>query len=325
MTIRRWQGILLGLLLIQVLLVGFVYWPRQSAAGGGAPLVEADLEQQVIQMTIRDEEQNELRLLKGSEGWVLPDAGNFPADPVKVESFLTKLASISTVSSVAQTADSYRRLKVAEQDFVRQIDLALEGGRHAVLYLGSSPSFGAVHVRREGDPTVYLTTKVAAYDAATTAGSWIDAVYLDVPPEDINAVTISNGSGSWTFVKLDDETWSLTDLSGGEVVDQSAVSTLLNRISILRMSEPVDHQISPAYGLDTPSANITIRTAEQNYMIAVGALDEDADAYYVKGDHSPYVVRVSASNLESVVTNAREDYLIPPPTPTAGDEDQSSP
>jgi hypothetical protein len=261
MTIRRWQGILLGLLLIQVLLVGFVYWPRQPSAGGRAPLVEVDLVQQVVQIAIQDDEQNEVRLLESSEGWVLPDADNYPLDAAQVESFLAKLASITTSSSVAQTADSHRRLQVAEGDFVRRIDLALEGGRHIVLYLGSSPSFGAIHVRREGDDAVYLTTGVAVSDASATAGSWVDPVYSSVPQDEIRTVEIANGAGAWTFVKLDDEMWSLTDLSSGETVDQSAVTALLNRIATLRMTEPVGEQIQANHGFDSPSANVTIRSA----------------------------------------------------------------
>jgi hypothetical protein len=325
MTIRRWQGILLGLLLIQVLLVGFVYWPRQLSDGSGTPLVDADLEQQVVQITIQDDEQNKLRLLKGSEGWILPDAGDYPLDAAEVESFLAKLASITTTSSVAQTADSHRRLQVTEGDFVRQIDLALEGGRHVILYLGSSPSFGAIHVRREGDETVYLTTEVAAFDAAATAGSWIDPVYLSVPQEEISAVEVATGAGAWTFVKLDEETWSLTDLSSDEAVDQSAVRALLDRIATLRMTEPVDDQVQAAYGFDSPAANFGIRTEEQEYTIVVGALDDDEQAYYVKGDHSSYVVKVSTSNLEALVTNAREDYLVPPPTPATDEEGETTP
>lgn len=325
MTIRRWQGILLGLLLIQVLLVGFVYWPRQPSAGGGVPLVEVDLEQLVVQIAIQDDEQNEVRLLESSEGWVLPDADNYPLDAAQVESFLAKLASITTSSSVAQTADSHRRLQVAEGDFVRRIDLALEGGRHIVLYLGSSPSFGAIHVRREGDDAVYLTTGVAVSDASATAGSWVDPVYSSVPQDEIRTVEIANGAGAWTFVKLDDEMWSLTDLSSGETVDQSAVTALLNRIATLRMTEPIGEQIQANHGFDSPSANVTIRSAEQVYTFVVGGLDDDGEAYYVKGDHSPYVVKVSASNLEALVTNAREDYLLPPPTATPDEQADNTP
>lgn len=324
MTIRRWQGILLGLLLIQVLLVALVYWPRQGAQAGLAePLLEGDITQRVVQMTIQDSEENAVRLLHEAQAWVLPDAGDYPADDEKINAFLEKLAAVTTGSSVATSPDSHQRLQVAERDFERKVDLALEGGRHTVLYLGSSPNFGAIHIRREGDDVVYLTTEVAAFDAAATADAWIDPVYVSIQQEEVRAVTIQNSSGEWTLVRMEEGEWSLTDLSGDETVDQSAVTSLLNRVTVVRMTEPVSDEMDASYGFDEPSAEVTVRTAEETFRWKVGALDTQGEAYYVKSDASAYVVKVSATNVEPLLTNAREDVLLPPATPTTGIDENS--
>lgn len=325
MSTRRWMGILLGLLLLQVLLVGFVYWPRGQQALRTEPLLGTDLVGRVVQMTVQDSDDNSVRLLNDSGIWVLPDAGDYPADAQKINAFLEKLAAVSTSSSVAQSPDSHLRLRVSEQGYERKVDLALEGGGHTVVYLGSSPNFGAIHIRLEGDTAVYMTTEVGAFDAGATPGAWIDPVYLRVPEEEVRAVTIDNSSGEWTLVKVDEGTWSLTDLSSDEMVDQAQVTSLLSRVSVVRMTEPVADQLSPAFGFDSPSAEITIRTAEDTRRIRVGTLDSEGEAYYVKADQSPYIVKVSAANLESLVTGGREDFLLPQATPTAAGEIESTP
>jgi hypothetical protein len=276
-------------------------------------------------MTVQDSDDNSVRLLNKSGTWVLPDAGDYPADAQKINTFLEKLAAVSTSSSVARSPDSHLRLRVSEQGFERKVDLALEGGGHTVLYLGSSPNFGAVHVRLQGDAAVFLTTEVAAFDAGATPGAWIDPVYLRIPEEEVRAVSIDNTSGEWTLVKVDEGSWSLTDLSSDEMVDQSAVTSLLNRVTVVRMTEPVSDQLSPSFGFEKPSAQITIRTAEETRRISVGALDSEGEAYFVKADQSPYVVKISAANLESLVTGGREDFLLPQATPTAAGETDGTP
>ena len=85
---NRRNQILAAILAAQLLLVALVFWPRKAATVSSGqilfPGIEAD---RIVQMTIRAAQGQSLTLARRPNGWVLPDADDYPCREENVTSF----------------------------------------------------------------------------------------------------------------------------------------------------------------------------------------------------------------------------------------------
>jgi hypothetical protein len=317
----RRNQILAGILVVQLVVVGLVLWPRSSASGGEVtslfPEVTAD---QIVSLTISDTTGKSITLAKDGDAWVLPDVDNYPTKADQVPTLLDKIVALKTGRLVAQTSTSYKRLKVATDDYERLVEFSLADGTTHKLYVGTSPSYGATHVRADDEAGVYLTSDLSITDAGVTATSWVDSAYLNIPADQVVAVTLENANGQFKFAKVGD-TWTMDDLATGETLDQSKVTALVNKARYVALSRPLGKTADPAYGMDTPGAVVTLQThsddeGDQTYTLTVGAKDTTDNTYAIKSSESPYYVRASSYSVEDLVQKDHERFLLLPPTPT---------
>ena len=339
---------LAGLALVQAILAAAIFWASAKPAGAppgplfGEQLKPAD----VTAFTVTNSDGESIHLAKQDGSWVLPDADGYHAKADTIESFLKKLSALDTKTLVARNPSSYKRLKVAENDYVRRVDLELADGSKRALYLGSSPRVSALHIRAAKQPGVYLTQELTSADARTSATSWIDTSYLDLSQDELVGLTIENEHGTLSFNKDDQGKWQLQGLAEGETLKESKITTLIRHLTPLRMKEPLGKTAKDSYTFDHPSATLTLTTRStakagdssnsgdgsadsggetasgpaevetHTYTIEVGAKLEDD--YVVRSSESPYYVRVSNFNIGDAVTGAREDFLEAPPEGNQG-------
>ena len=321
---KRHHQILAGILAAQVLLSMVVFWPRAAATGGA--LVFPDLEAGgIVALTITDADGNSVGLAKGEQGWVLPDADDYPADAAKITPVLEKIVGLTTSRLVTRTAASHRRLQVAADDFVRRIDFeTVDGARHT-LYLGSSPQYGASHFRVEGQAETYLTGDFSTWETAAEASSWIDTSYVRLDETQIKEVTLENADGTFTFSKEGDDTWTMAGLAPDETLDQVEVSDVVQKVASLSMLRPLGKEELPEYGMAEPKAVVTLETADESVTLRVGAQDPEDESYVVISSESDYYVRVSRYSVQDLVEKTREGFLEQPATPTPGAEGTATP
>ena len=317
----RTNQILAAILALQIVVAVVVFWPRSPAVAAGEPLfseVEAD---QVVWVQIVDPASGEIELERIDAGWTLAGTDGFPCTETAVPDFLGKLLALDTARLVTETPASHARLEVGEDTFSRKIAFRLEDGTAHTLYLGSSPSYNVAHVRLEGQDQVYLVSGLSATDANARAATWIDALYVSLENDQVVALTLENANGSYTFTKDADGTWSMEGLSGEETLNEGEVSSLVTRISSVRMQRPLGQGEEPGYGTDDPQAVVTVQTrdeegATETHILVVGAQDPEDKTYVVKASTSPYYVRVAEFAVQDFVEGAREDLIEVPPTPT---------
>jgi hypothetical protein len=317
--------ILSVILVIQILLGVFLFWPRYSAStGGGRPLLaEVDVET-ISSVEIQDTDGDRILMSRLEGEWVLPEAGNYPCLSSRVTEFLQKLISIDTGKLVTRTADSHRRLQVAEDDFVRRIEVTTESGEKSILFLGSSPTYRTGHVRLEGTVETYLTTELQAYEANTAASSWVDTNYFIIPQSEILAFSLHNANGEFSF-ELDGEgNWTMLELEEGETFDTNSLTSLIQQISSLTMVRPLGVEEDAAYGMDHPSAVISIQTEEKTFTLRVGAQDPIDNTYVVISSESPYYVSIAEYYATSWTEKIRDDFLLVEPTPTPETSEEGS-
>jgi hypothetical protein len=316
---NRTNRVLIVILVVQLAVSALVLWPRSAASGPGEALFPNLETGDVVALSIAGPGGEELELARQSGSWVLPQAGDYPVQGGDVDALLTRIAALQADRLVTQTEGSHKRMKVAGDDFERRITFRLADGVEHRLFLGTSPSFGAVHVRADEQDEVYLTSQLTAQDAGVEATAWVDPVYLSIPREEITAITLENENGTFVFLK-EDETWALAGLAEGETLDQTQVTTLVNRASSVSMIRPLGREALADYGLDEPAAIVTVETAggeggDRTYTLRVGAYDADEAGYAVISSESPYYVLAREFSVNTFVEATHEGFLTPTPTP----------
>jgi hypothetical protein len=311
----RLQQRLAAILAVQVVLAAALLWPRPTTRGGGALLPGVGAED-VVALNIVDAQGNEIELRKLTGEWILPRADDYPGKADSIQSVLDKLLAVDTQRLVMRTAASHKRLQVAADEFGRRVELEDSSGARHTLYVGSSPSYGATHVRLEGQDETYLTNSITQYDLGATPASWVDTLYVQVPQEEVVSAKLENAHGTVEFTKDQQGNWTLADLQIGEQLDTAEIGSVTSRVTSLSMMEPLGREALPEYGVDSPQAVLTVRKADEQVTLVVGSQDADDRSYVVKASTSPYHVRVSEYTVRAMVESAREDFLRPPTTPT---------
>jgi hypothetical protein len=317
----RGQRYLAGLVLVQLVLIAAVFWPRGGTAVNSGPLLQNFQADEVVGLVIHSSDGSQVHLSRLGTGWLLPDAGSFPVDETKVAPFLDKLAAVNTSRLVTRTSASQSRLKVAPDNYERKVELELNDGSKLTVYVGSSEGSHATHIRLDGEDAVYLTGELAAADAGSSPQNWIDTTYLALGVDQINTLQVENANGSLSFQKDADGNWSQAGLAPEADFDTGNFTSALGRLASLQMLQPLGTEEKPEYNMSQPTATLTLTSqAEgsdpQTTTLVVGAHQSDPDGYVVKSKSSPYYVSVAPFNLDSFISATAETFVLPPSTPT---------
>ncbi|MDA1190834.1 MAG: DUF4340 domain-containing protein [Candidatus Poribacteria bacterium] len=314
---NRRNQILAAVAVVQVVIAVFVFWRpgSGSAQASAATLFDGISADDISTLMIEDAEGKTLKLAKKFGEWTLPDAGDFPADSTKVGEIVEKIVALKKNRPAARTEISQKQLKVDKSVFERRVTLSTSGGERTLL-IGSAAGSRAAHVRNGSKDDVYLANDLTAWQIGTGVSPWIDTAYVDVPGESVKSMTLTNGQGSFSFVN-DSGAWTMAGLRPGETLDATKVSNLVNRIASLRMVTPLGKESKPFYGLDSPSATVTLATESMEggnattstHTIQVGAKDDNENQYTVKASDSEFIVRVGSYSVEDFVTYGRADFL----------------
>ena len=309
--------ILVGVLVLQVVLTSIVFWPRSAASDEVEPIFPGLAPEAVVSLEIADGDGNSVTLRKSVGEWVLADADDYPAESSKIQPLLQSIAGLTTARSVTRTDASHQQLRVAVDDFMRRITFDTEDGTSFVLYLGSSPSYGATHFRVGGQSATYLTSDISSWSTNATAAAWIDALYLSLPETEVMALTLENDSGLVNCVKDDSGAWTMAPLGDGEVPDEEKIAALVRRAAAIYLMAPLGKEEEPTYGMDAPSAIATLRTRDKVITLRVGSQDPSDNSFVVRSTESTYFVRVSEYTVKDLVDSTYQDLLQSESTPTA--------
>jgi hypothetical protein len=312
---NRRNQILAGVLVLQLIVLAVVFWPRGGAANAGQALFPGVQSDQIAKLKVTGSDGKTVQLVKDGETWVLAETDGFPVLGDKASTVLTDVVELKASRPVATTASSQKRLKVASDDYERLVEFELSDGSQHRLYLGTSPSYGATHVRADDQQEVYLAS-LQAQDFGTDASSWIDRTYLTAPQDQVTGLKLQNAQGTVDLQKSG-STWIMTGLAAGETLDDTKVQSLLTRISPLTMLRPLGKTEQPEYGLAQPSALLEVKTADKTFLLRVGSLDPADTSFVVSSSESPYIVRVGQYYVSDLVDKGRDWFLIQPtPVPT---------
>ncbi len=312
---KRTNRILAGLAVLQAVLIALAFWPRPAAFR--VERLFPDLTGSAfVALTVTGEEGQSVTLRQKEGTWVLPEADDYPAQSSKIVPLLEKIAALTTENLVARTSASHRQLKVAEDAFVRRLDLEKADGGHIRLYLGTSPRLNSVHLRLDGREETYLAGNLSTTDIGASASAWVDPIYFSLSMTEVVRFRLENAQGVLTFTREAGGAWSLAESGPEEKVDPSRVESFLRQVTSIRMLEPLGRERKPEYGMEAPTAVLALWTKDREITLTVGAPNEKKTNYVFISSESPYYVRVAGYTVRDIVEKGRSDFLVPPPTPT---------
>ncbi len=312
---NRQNQILAAILAIQIVIGVVIFWPQAAASGESGPLLADFTAGEVVALTISDSEGQSITLAKNSDDeWALPNADDYPAQGEKVLDLLEIIDELQANRLVTQTEGSHTRLKVAEGEFERLVEMELARGDTYRLYIGTAGGGNALHVRANDQAQVYLVNGLDIWQVNAAASGWIDPVYFSLAPEEVTALTLENPNGTFELTR-EGESWNLAGLGQDETPAPEKLSALVNQATSIRMVEPIGREQQPAFGLDDPQAVLTLETAGESYTLRLGAQDEETENYVAASSESGYYVWVNAFTGNNFVQKTRQDFLQLPPTP----------
>ena len=303
---KKIQTWLAGLLVVQIALAGGLLWNSQQGQSShqAQPLLSFD-SGQVDRAVITGEDKN-ITLKKVSGEWQLAD-NSLPADTQKVVDELNKLQQLKAGWPVASTQSSHERFEVSDDTFQRHVELYQGDNKVAELYLGSSPGFRQINIRRPGDDNVYNAT-LATYEFPLDDQGWLDRSLLAV--KDISTI-----KGSDYTLKKADKNWQLLTADGQstEQVDKDKAETLAKALDELKvLSVVADKKEVP----DQPATEITVNSGDKNWNYH---FSQRNDNYYVSRSDLDAVFKISKPTFESIV-----DVKEPQLAGSSQSEDDSS-
>lgn len=282
------RNALAGLLLLQLLLAAGIYWNQQrSGAIEAEQALVVDAQNSADRIVISDAANN-ATLRKQGGHWQLPALKSLPVDTAKLSGLLEKLAATRTLWPVTTSKSSHQRFQVDEENYQRHITIYHGNNKLAEFYIGTSPGFRKVHLRRAGETEVY-SVPLSTYDFPSENIDWLDKRLLSI--EEIRGIE----GETFALRKVDNEwhfdTEKLPEQFDGRHVDKKRVEELVSALGTLRVQGVTELPDT------TTATSLKITEADQNRTYQFIAAN---DNYYVLRDDIDAAFTLAKSDFEKV-------------------------
>jgi hypothetical protein len=311
--------VLAGLLAAQVGLVAFTWWPDASSQVEAHALIEAKKESvSAITITGKPSEgttEPPVRLVREGARWVVASNEGFPADSTKIDEMVDKLLAIKVGSPLSTTAASLDALKVGDKEFGKKVDIEA-GGQVTSLVIGAGSS-STIHVRRASDNDVYEGRGLSEWSISSTARSYWNTEYVQVPADSIGQFTLSRPDLTLKFVRVGDQ-WTVEGLPEGAAADSTKIDAFIQKFTSVRVAEIAGKGDKPEFGVQA-GLRIAFAGADGKPLhppaITLGTVVDSRIHVQAEGD--PFVILANKAGLEEALTASLEAFLAPSLVETA--------
>lgn len=282
--------ILSGLLLVQLIMSEALYWTRQQEKHK-----EVDVQQALLFSDVRaldkiqiQEGDKHLTLQKNGQGWVLAET-QLPVDKAKMDGLLAKLETLNGGWPVTSTAASHERFEVTKKRYQRHVTLYQGDAVKADFYLGSSPGFRKVHLRKLDHDAVYAVA-LNVFEFPVRQDEWLDKRLLAV--EGLKRIETSDYQ-----LEKQQSAWVLNS-SPQASLNQTRATDLATAFENLRVTGRIEHaDAEQGSGDQTMNIKVNNDTGEWSYsFVRLGS------AYAVKRSDMSYYFGLSESDYQRFVS-----------------------
>ncbi|WP_448547490.1 DUF4340 domain-containing protein [Thalassotalea fusca] len=290
-----------GLLILQFTIAGLLFIPNvnQGDTRPEQSLIASDMVD-VSEITISTADES-LTLIKDDD-WRVKDHIALPLASDRLSAVTTTLANAQLTWPVTTTSSSHERFKVAEDSYEKKVSFKLENGEQETIYLGTSPRFKQLYVRKANSDDVF-SIEFSSYQLATDLDSWFDKSLLAVNDE-IKEISQAN-----IGVTKQDDTWQLltpAKLPEGKLLNSDKISQLVKRFENIRVNKRVEftpEQVENVIVKTRSDQLFTFAFAEHETQYLVNRSDID---YWFSLPKATYEELASLSP-ETVYTDAPAD------------------
>ena len=186
------KKILLSIILV-IFSIGFIsFFSRQSTDQDTVlllPGLEEVLEEVNLISFQSAQPESLLTIKKEPTGWVVIEAGGYPADLNRLSGFFRDLSRLRVLERKTKKEQNHARLGVSDSLGPPARLLKIEPGDFTFI-IGTNAGESSSFVRVKGNPQVYLTENI--FDFEVRPNSWIDPVIIDVDPEKVQRIDITS-------------------------------------------------------------------------------------------------------------------------------------
>lgn len=306
---------LAALLAVQLVAAGVLLSGHRSAGEDGAPMpLLAGGGTGVDRIVITDGDDT-ATLVRAATGWELPDLGHMPANDAGVTAAIDRFAAIETDWPVAATASSHGRFQVAADNFQRRVQLFRGDETAADFYLGTSPGFRQVHLRRAGEDAVYVV-ELSVYDLPAGNGGWLDKALLAVGDpvaiEGPDYVIRQSPEGDWQFADVQQD----GDGAAGETLDAGQARQLVAALAALRVLDVAEDGFPASGEAGSGPFVLVVESADGPRKFRFQVHD---DHYYVERDDRDAVFTLSQYDYDRIVGFTRAKLAAGSAEPESGE------
>lgn len=278
--------ILLGAVVLQVLLLVFVYTRADTVTMSTMqPVLPGFDSAQVTRIQVFDKNADAVGadLVKTGETWTVANAFGYPVDATKINDLLQKLAGMKARTPIATSPVRHQQLGVADKAFEKKLVITTGKGDTTIL-VGTQAEGRTTAVRVAGNAKVYGITNLSPWAVNADPARWINTEYLALDKEQIQKVAI-DAKGATTELERTATGWQL-DATGlpialgpGETLDAQAIDTLVGHVATIRITKPGD----PKQDATAPLATVSVWIAPADATIpgggsgATSSVDRPAD------------------------------------------------
>ena len=251
---KKLIGICAVVLVVQVGLAVLTNWRNPGGEGKGiakGPLLQLAAAE-VDEVLLEDGTGQKIALKKNKERWQLPAQGNFPADSVRIQGMIERVAGMQRGWPEAATAEAAVRFKVDVARFERKMTLKKGGAALGTVYFGTSPGLRKIYCRVDGDKEIQAFA-MATDELDMKLDNWIDTGMLHLKVEQIHRVNLPGIS----LVRQGKDLIP-SDLKNDEEVAVGQRDAAVKRIAGLTITSLLEKGNKPEYGLEHPALHYTV-------------------------------------------------------------------
>jgi hypothetical protein len=240
--------------------LGLAAWTHLRVPGDAAGPVQGAVlavdAAAVDELRLEDHAGATLVLKKAGEGWVLPGLADFPADTVRVQALVERLASLQRGWPEATTVEAAARFQVAADRFERRLTLRGGGKDLGRVFLGGSAGLRRVYLRAEGDQDIFAV-ELAGRDQDLDANSWIDTAVLRLTPDQVARIDLPG----FSLIRHNDAL-VVEGLGANEEMVAASRDSLVERITTLAVRGVLTADDPAAASLDNPMLRLTVHPVQ---------------------------------------------------------------
>jgi len=261
------------------------------------------------QIGIRAPSLERVTLARGSEGWVVANKGNFPADTTAVGSILEAIQRARSTGIVSTNPQNRGKFQVDTTGV--EILVSAESKPVAHFFVGKvGQDFTTSYVRRADGDDVYVVRGIN-HQLFSRPQGLRDRTLMSFPIDSVSEVVAEMPEGGWGLARTD-TAWVLS--AGGDLpvsALESEVDRLMKALSTLAADGFLDAGADTvATGLESPDYTFTVRFMNGSEARVEVGKKSDTNQYYVARPDRRAVFLLAEWRLNNLAKTP-EDLITP--------------